>query len=261
MYNYLRSSPLRYLSHLRLSLALSFSLTPYGLIALSFSHTYAPSFFNATLTLRYPSLTFASSYASSCVSHIRTVLVPRIAPSFLHLRTVFLTRIAPSFSHAAASWALAEPLHLADPSSIGSPSPRVTSLTARARSPRASPPPERTRVRTLPISLLTYVLKHANSAYHLNSNKKNVNNINENTLSLLNNDNRNSHKYIPQKYKFQQQWLEIELFKPWLCNTLSDHHDHFSDHIFIFCSFCNKSVWWFNPHLSSRRIRNTYRNI
>jgi len=122
MYNYLRPSPLRYLSLTPKSRAIS--LTPYRLIALSFSHTYALSFSNATLTSRYPSLTFASSYASSCVfllalSHCPChMLALYLAPSFSHLRTVLVPRG-----------------RIADPSSVGSPSPRETSLIARRGSP------------------------------------------------------------------------------------------------------------------------------
>lgn len=65
------------------------------------------------------------------------------------------------------------------------------------------------------ISCNTHVLRHADSACHKN-------NIKENTPSLLNIDNKNSNKEISAtininlKKKFREQWLDVELFKPWL---------------------------------------------
>jgi len=73
----------------------------------------------------------------------------------------------------------------------------------------------------------THVLRHADSAFH----KKN---IQENTLSL-NDNNENSHKNIYKKSTFQLQWMEIELFKPWLREV---PHKKIS----FFCTFCDKSI-------------------
>jgi len=70
-------------------------------------------------------------------------------------------------------------------------------------------------------------LRHADSASH----KKN---IQENTLSL-NDNNENSHKNIYKKSTFQPQWMEIELFKPWLREV---PHNKSS----FFCTFCDKST-------------------
>jgi len=81
------------------------------------------------------------------------------------------------------------------------------------------------------ISCNTHVLRHADSACHKN-------NIKENNSSLSTdnqNNNKNSDKKISEKYKFQDQWLEIELFKPWLRKVSHDINS-------FFCSFCDKSM-------------------
>ncbi|EFN72089.1 hypothetical protein EAG_03057, partial [Camponotus floridanus] len=49
------------------------------------------------------------------------------------------------------------------------------------------------------------------------------------------NNNKNSDKKISEKYKFQEQWLQIELFKPWLRKVSHDEN-------LFFCSFCDKSM-------------------
>jgi len=70
-------------------------------------------------------------------------------------------------------------------------------------------------------------LRHANSASHKN-------NIKENTSSL-NTDYKNSDKKTSEKCKFQEHWLDIELFKPWLRKVSHDIN-------LFFCSFCDKSM-------------------
>src|SRR5580765_5994082 len=72
------------------------------------------------------------------------------------------------------------------------------------------------------ISCNTHVLRHADSACHKN-------NIEESTSLLLNEDNGSNKK------TFRQQWLDIELFKPWLREVSNDINS-------FFCSFCDKSM-------------------
>jgi len=132
MYNYLRPTPLRYLSHIRLSLTLSLS---YAVRQSHYpSHTMRRPFPTLHLScavpllpLRRPTHRLASSF-----SHLCTVLVPPLhrssrtfALSLSHLRTVLLTRIVP---HLFPTRPHRGPLHHADPTSTGSPSPRVTLL-------------------------------------------------------------------------------------------------------------------------------------
>lgn len=72
----------------------------------------------------------------------------------------------------------------------------------------------------------SHVLRHANSESHKNNIEK--------SQSLLNNDDESWNKKIPQKHRFQQQWLEIDLFKPWLREVSNDEYS-FS------CIVCNTS--------------------
>ncbi|KAL6434456.1 hypothetical protein ACFW04_006098 [Cataglyphis niger] len=75
---------------------------------------------------------------------------------------------------------------------------------------------------------LSHVLRHADSTCHKN-------NIRESTSLSLNNDNNvRPNKTIPRKC-FQQHWLEIDLFKPWLREVSHDVNS-------FFCTFCNTSV-------------------
>lgn len=74
---------------------------------------------------------------------------------------------------------------------------------------------------------LSHVLRHANSTCHKNNMKENT--------SLLNRNNASSIKKVSRKSKFQQKWLDIKQFKPWLSEVL--HNENLS-----FCSFCNKYI-------------------
>ncbi|KAM0727925.1 Zinc finger protein 862 [Formica fusca] len=78
------------------------------------------------------------------------------------------------------------------------------------------------------ISCNTHVLRHADSVCHKN-------NMKESTSLLLNADNKSLNKKLTEKHKFKQQWLEIELFKPWLREVSHDKNS-------FFCSFCDKSM-------------------
>ena len=70
------------------------------------------------------------------------------------------------------------------------------------------------------ISCNTHVLRHANSKCHKNNVKNNLSESSD--KKVLN-------------HKFRQQWLDNELFKPWLREV---SHDMYS----FFCLFCNKSI-------------------
>ena len=72
------------------------------------------------------------------------------------------------------------------------------------------------------ISCNTHVLRHADSACHKNNIEK--------STSLLSNEDKGSNKQT-----FRQQWLDIELFKPWLREVSNDINS-------FFCSFCDKSM-------------------
>nr|XP_012219350.1 PREDICTED: zinc finger MYM-type protein 6 isoform X2 [Linepithema humile] len=51
----------------------------------------------------------------------------------------------------------------------------------------------------------------------------------------LNSNNGSLTKKISRRRKFQQKWLDVEQFKPWLCEV--SHNENL-----FFCSFCNKSI-------------------
>nr|XP_012214424.1 PREDICTED: uncharacterized protein LOC105667289 [Linepithema humile] len=74
---------------------------------------------------------------------------------------------------------------------------------------------------------LSHVLRHANSTCHKNNMKENT--------SLLNSNNVSSIKKMPRRSKFQQKWLDIKQFKPWLSDV--PHNENLS-----LCSFCNKCI-------------------
>lgn len=77
------------------------------------------------------------------------------------------------------------------------------------------------------ISCQTFLAKHADSASHRSNIQK--------SASLLSNDNSISSTKKEWDKKFQQQWLEIEIFKPWLREVPNDSNS-------CFCLICNKSM-------------------
>lgn len=76
------------------------------------------------------------------------------------------------------------------------------------------------------ISCQTFPAKHADSASHKNNIEK--------STSLSSNDNVSSTKKEWGK-KFKQQWLEFDIFKPWLREVSNDSNS-------FFCSICDKCI-------------------
>lgn len=75
---------------------------------------------------------------------------------------------------------------------------------------------------------LSHILRHADTAIHKNKYRKI-------SSSSENNDKSPKKKKIAREYKFQPDWLEIDLFKPWLREVVT-HND-----CSFFCTFCEKS--------------------